>query len=195
MKKFELWVVVLTLVAGAGCHSADKPLPMMGRGTIPFFTFVDQDSNQVSSQSLNDKIYVADFIFLSCPSICPKLTHQMQRVYAQYTDDNRIVLLSHSIDPKRDTVARLRKYARGLGVRSDRWHFLTGNEDTIMNLAEHGYYTMAYPDSTAPGGFAHGGGFLLVDRNKHIRGVYNAIDSTETDRLIKDIRTLLKEEF
>ena len=207
------WLISFTILTTTACHPTPKHLPILGQSeirktarkdrivtdtiypTVHSFTFLDQDSNKVSSQSLSDKIYVADFIFLSCPAICPKLTHSMQRVYTQYVDDSRIVLLSHTIDPQHDTIPRLHQYCQKLGLRSERWHFLTGNQDTIMNLAEHSYYTMAYPDSTAPGGFAHGGGLLLVDKNKHIRGVYSGVDSLEIDRLIQDIHTLLDEEF
>jgi protein SCO1/2 len=149
----------------------------------------------VTGQSLDDKIYVADFIFLSCPTICPRITQAMRKVYTKYAGEDRIVFLSHTIDPQHDTIPRLRQYAQGLGVDSRKWHFLTGPQDSILNLAEHGYFTAAAPDSEAPGGFAHGGGLLLVDRHKHIRGVYNGTDSAETERLIRDIPVLLREQF
>ena len=212
MYKRQLLVPVVLLLLAA-CHSAPKSLPILGQPTlrettrdghagtdtvypaIPDFHLLDQDSNHISGASLHNNIYIADFIFLSCPSICPKLTREMKKVYDHYAGDDRVILISHTIDAEHDSIPRLKAYADNLGVLTAHWHFLTGNEDSILDLAEHSYYTMAYPDSTAPGGFAHGGGLLLVDRNRHIRGVYDGTRSEETDRLIKDVQTLLQRSF
>jgi protein SCO1/2 len=163
--------------------------------TIADFSFLNQDSQFVSNRSLADKIYIADFIFLSCPTICPVMTREMYKAYEAFEQDNRVVFVSHTIDPVRDTIPRLKSYAENLGAKSGKWHFLTGNQDEIIDLAEKSYFATALPDSTAPGGFVHSGGLLLIDRNRHIRGVYNGTKPEETERLISDIKKLLKEEY
>lgn len=162
---------------------------------ISDFALKNQDGQIITNQSFANKIYVADFIFLSCPSICPKMTKEMYNAYKAFANNENVLFLSHSIDPQNDSIPRLKAYADNLGVSSSKWHFVTGNQDTIINLAEHSYFSTAYPDSTAPGGFTHSGGLLLIDQNRHIRGVYNGTNPSETQRLIKDIETLLKEEI
>lgn len=196
---------ILACCIAAACSQPAQKLPILGDPniegkdtaypTIANFNFTDQDSNAISNQTFANKIYVADFIFLSCPTICPKMTGAMQEVYKSYAADERVAFLSHSIDPRHDTIPRLKAYANNLGVAANRWHFVTGNQDSIQNLSEHSYFSTAYPDSTSPGGFTHSGGLLLVDKNRHIRGVYNSTKPAETQRLIGDIQLLLKEQF
>lgn len=188
-----------------GCQSRAKQLPILGKPQvigkdtiypiIADFNFIDQDSNQVTNQTFSNKIYVADFIFLSCPTICPRLTKAMYTAYLPFATDDRVAFLSHSIDPERDTIPRLKLYSNNLGVQAAKWHFVTGNADSIFKIANESYFSAAYPDSSAPGGFTHSGGMLLIDKQKHIRGVYNSNNSSETTRLISDIQTLLKEQF
>ena len=163
--------------------------------TIADFSLTDQDGQTVTNKSFQGKIYVADFIFLSCPTICPKMTKEMHNAYLSFVHDARVAFISHTIDPEHDTLPRLKAYAAKLGVTTSNWHFLTGNEDSIMHLAQYSYFSTAYPDSTSPGGFTHSGGLLLVDKNRHIRGVYNSMKPEETQRLINDMRILLKEQF
>ncbi|MCH5718514.1 SCO family protein [Niabella hibiscisoli] len=199
---FFICSVILIL---ASCGSNQDPLPILGEATmvgdkkiyprIADFNFINQDSSPVTNASFTNKIYIADFIFLSCPTICPVMTMELKKVYDAYATDSRVLFLSHTIDPERDTIPRLKAYARALGVPTARWHFVTGQPDTIIKLAEKSYYSAAHPDSRAPGGFVHSGGFLLVDKDRHIRGVYNSLRPEETDRLIADIKRLLREQF
>ncbi len=195
-------IVILVLSTLLSCKSGDKALPYLGepivKGNVTSypvignFSFINQDSQVINNATFSDKIYVANFIFLSCPTICPKMTTEMLRVYNEFKNEKKVALLSHSIDTKNDTVGRLQQYAKTLGVSSDQWHFVTGNKDSIMHIATSSYYATAYPDSAAPGGFTHSGALLLIDRDKHIRGVYDGTSDKETERLIKDIKTLLK---
>ena len=161
--------------------------------TIPDFALLDQDSQMVTQKTVADKIYVADFFFTSCPSICPKMKSQMLRVYEKYKDNPRVALLSHSIDPTHDTVAVLRDYAGRLGVKSSTWHFLTGNRDTILDLAQKHYFTSAMVDKAMPGGFEHSGAFLLVDEHRRLRGHYDGTNAQDVDKLLKDMDLLLSE--
>lgn len=119
----------------------------------------------------------------------------MHKVYRAFDGDQRVSFISHTIDPKHDSIPRLKAYAEKLDVTSARWHFVTGVQDSIINMAENSYFSTAFPDSTSPGGFTHSGGLLLVDRNRLIRGVYNGTKPEETERLVSDIKTLLKEQF
>ncbi len=201
MKKIVLAGFIF-LIVSCNQHRSEA-LPFLGNPeingkdtiypTVANFSFRDQDSNIVNNQTFSGKIYVADFIFLSCPSICPIMTREMLKVYHAYEGNEQVAFISHTIDPERDTIPRLRAYAENLGVKVNQWHFVTGNQDSIRNLSEHSYFTIAHPDSTSPGGFTHSGGLLLIDKHRHIRGVYDGTNPKETVRLIEDIKKLLSE--
>ena len=159
---------------------------------IPDYAFVDQDSQRVTPETFAGKIYVTDFFFTSCPTICPKMKSQMLRVYERFQDNPQVLLLSHSIDPEHDTVAVLREYADRLGVKSDKWHFVTGDKDSIYDVAMQ-YLVPAQEDEGVAGGFTHGGHFVLVDEKRRIRGIYDGTQEEAVDRLMEDIPVLLKE--
>ncbi len=159
---------------------------------IPFFLFQNQEGRWINNDSMKGKIYVADFFFTTCPTICPKMKSQLLRVYEKYKLNSRIKILSHSIDPEHDNVAVLKDYANRLDVSSSTWHFLTGNKDTIYTLAES-YLASAAEDPTAPGGFVHSGAFILIDGDGYIRGYYDGTKPEEVDILLNDIDILLNE--
>jgi protein SCO1/2 len=160
---------------------------------VPPFQFVDQDSSVVTNKTFDDAIYVADFFFTSCPTICPEMTEHMHKVYKAFKNNERVKFLSHSVDPKRDTPAALRNYANKLGVRSSKWKFVTGPMDSIYKVGKKGYMASMQEDEEAPGGFLHSGQFFLVDEQRRIRGIYRGTKEKSVDKLIKDIRTLLNE--
>lgn len=184
--------------------ATDKPLPILGEAEvlapgdtvyprIPAFRLLNQDSVVVTPATFAGKVYIADFFFATCPSICPKMQSQMLRVYEQYKNDPRLGFLSHTIDPEHDTVPVLRDYAQRLGVPTARqWHFATAPRDTIFRLAGQ-YMVAAQRDSTAPGGAVHSGAFVLIDAQRHIRGVYDGVNPQEVDRLLADLPRLLPE--
>ena len=196
-----------------GCTSGlkDEVLPILGRRdvqerkveektvydtiyhTIQPFAFLDQDSSLITNVDFQNKVYVADFFFTSCPSICPIMKTQMLRIYEKFEKDENVAFLSHSIDPRHDTVAVLREYAERLGVESNKWHFVTGEKETIYELAQNSYMSVAAEDNEAEGGFIHSGKFLLVDKDGRIRGVYDGTDPIDVDELIDDIPVLLNE--
>ncbi|WP_261990216.1 SCO family protein [Hymenobacter sp. BT188] len=162
--------------------------------TIPSFTLTNQDSATITNDTFKNKVYVADFFFATCPSICPKMQSEMLRVYEKFKDDPRVLFLSHTIDPAHDSVAVLRDYAQRLGIQNaSRWHFATASHDTIFSLAR-AYYVPAQKDSTVEGGFAHSGAFTLVDSKRRVRGLYDGMNPDEVARLIEDLPVLLKEE-
>ncbi|GAB4408378.1 MAG: SCO family protein [Bacteroidia bacterium] len=189
----------------SACTAPLKPIPVFyplqtnSEGdtvyhVIPPFRFVDQDSAIITEATFEDHIYVADFFFTTCPSICPKMSKQMLRVHDAFLDQPGVLLLSHSIDPGHDSVAVLRDYAQGLGIRSSKWHLVTGDMDTIHAMAQHQYKVSAMQDEDAPGGYLHSGAFILVDKERRIRGYYDGTIPEEVDLLIRDIRRLLDED-
>lgn len=160
--------------------------------TIPPFQFIDQNGIVIDSNTVKGKIYVVDFFFTHCPSICPKMKAEMHKVYEKYKDSKDFLILSHSIDPVRDSVPVLKNYANKLNLDSDKWHFLTGNKDSIYAIADR-YLESAKEDKDAAGGFVHDGNFILVDRQRRVRGYYDGTSDVSTDKLIADIEILLHE--
>lgn len=187
----------------AACAGTEKPLPILGPRevdgtdtiyhTIAPFSFVDQDSVGVTNADFAGKIYVADFFFTSCRTICPIMKTQMLRVYEATAEMPDVLLLSHTIDPEWDTVALLHDFAERLGVKSSRWHFVTGVKDSIYKIAQTSYYATAMEDRTEPDGFIHSGAFLLIDRQGRIRGKYDGTKEGDVNRLIGDIKRLRRE--
>ncbi len=163
------------------------------RYRIPAFEMVDQDSQLITNASFKGKIYITDFFFTSCQTICPKVKKQMLRIYERYADEERLALLSHSIDTKRDTVPKLKKYAAQLEVESGRWHFVTGKRDHIYEMAD-AYFITAQEDPSAPGGFDHSGKIILVDGDGHVRGHADGTDEASVTKFFKTIDQLLDEQ-
>jgi protein SCO1/2 len=161
--------------------------------TIANFRFVNQDSAFVTNETFRGKIYVADFFFTSCRTICPKMKTQMLRVYDSIQGMPDVLILSHTIDPDYDTVGLLHDFANRLGVKSDKWHFVTGVRDSIYSIAQTSYFATAMLDKTEPDGFIHSGAFLLIDKQGRIRGKYDGTIEEDVNRLIVDIRRLRKE--
>lgn len=159
---------------------------------IADFAFVDQDSTWITNETFSNQIYVADFFFTSCPTICPVMKKEMLRIYEAYENNDEVAILSHTIDPKYDDVAKLNEYAKRLGVKSDKWHFVTGVQEDIFELAETSYMVVADTDEDAPGGIVHSGAFLLIDRQRRVRGVYDGTIAEQVDLLIEDIKKLTK---
>lgn len=196
-------VLILALQScGNQQNSTSQPLPILGEAKevngemvqhqIRDFEFINQDSQLVNNETFAGKAYVVDFFFISCPTICPKLTKQMLRIHNQFEKEDRLLLLSHSIDTKYDTIPRLKAYAENLGVSSDKWHFVTGEKDDIFSITED-YFSVAFEDSDAPGGFDHSGYIVLVDPNGHVRAYANGTDPDSVDDFMNDIKRLLAE--
>lgn len=194
---------ILFVLAACSTSAREEKLPVLGERivegsdtifhTIADFRFVDQDSNIVTQETFKNKIYVADFFFTSCRTICPIMKTQMLRVYDSIESDPEVLLLSHTIDPEYDTVGLLRDYADRLGVASEKWHFVTGSQDDIFNIAQTSYFATAMADDAEPDGFIHSGAFLLVDKDKRIRGKYDGTKEEDVNRLLRDIAKLKKE--
>lgn len=160
--------------------------------TIPDFSFVDQNHQQINRATVQDKIFVTEFFFTSCPSICPKMQQQMLRVYEKYKNNNQVQILAFTIDPARDTVGKLKQYEKKLGIESNRWHLLTGNKDSIYSLAQS-FLVSAGEDPDAPGGHVHSGNFILVDKKGRLRGYYDGTKEESVSKLLDEMDELLAE--
>ena len=161
--------------------------------SIADFAFVNQVGDTIRKEYMAGKIYVADFFFTTCPTICPVMKKEMLRVYEQFKGEPNFRILSHSIDPTHDTQAVLKDYAEKLGVPdAATWNFLTGDQEKIFEIGQTSYLTTTMADDMEPGGFLHSGAFLLVDQQGRIRGVYDGTKTEQVDRLLADIPKLLK---
>ena len=161
--------------------------------TIPEFSFIDQDSLPYTSDSLKGKIYVADFFFTTCPSICPIMTAQMNQLYWKLDKSayQGIHYISYTVNPEYDTPEILKAYAKKNEINTKRWRFVTGEKREIYELGVNGYYLNAQEDALAPGGFLHSNLFVLVDKEGHVRGYYDGTSSEEVRDLAGDIAMLI----
>lgn len=163
--------------------------------TISDFLFLDQDSNFISQNAIKNKIHVANFIFTTCGSICPVMTEHMKIISDSLKEDKDFVLLSYSVTPWIDKPFILKKYKAGHKIENKNWHFLTGDKSAIYKLARQSYFAEEdigfSKDSTE---FLHTEHFILVDKNKRIRGIYNGTLVLEMQHLLDDIKELKAEE-
>ena len=203
-------IPILMLLFHVACNSPKKNLPIIGfkklvenkignkiiidsvDHTIPDFKLINQDSSILTQKDFYNKVYVVDFFFTSCPTICPKVKKNMKKIYGAYLGNPEFLMLSHSIDVKYDTVGRLAWYASKMNISSDCWHLVTGDKDQIYDLAGQ-YYIAALENDEAPGGFDHSGAIALIDKKRRIRGLYDGTDEEKMDILIEDIALLLNE--
>ena len=158
------------------------------------FSFTNQNGKKVTEQDYNNKIYVADFFFTTCPTICPKMTENMGQLQNEFLEDSQIKFISFSVTPQIDSVKQLKKYAVEKGVNDSKWNLVTGNKKEIYSLARKSY--LAVKDDGDGGQFdmIHTENFILVDPEKRIRGFYDGTDIEAMNTLITDI-SILKEEF
>ncbi|MDQ3191844.1 MAG: SCO family protein [Bacteroidota bacterium] len=162
--------------------------------TIQDFSFVNQHGKTVTQMDFEDKIYVADFFFTTCPGICPKMTAGMLRVQEKLKDYPQVMFLSHTVDPEKDTVEALAAYAQQAHA-SDRWHFVTGDREEIYKQGVYSYLVSTQEDALAPGGFLHSELFVLVDKKRRIRGFYDGTNLTEINSLIDAIKVLIAQDM
>lgn len=162
---------------------------------ISEFKLHNQDGEIITQNSLDNKIYVADFFFATCPGICPQMTDNMKILQDEFLNDDEVMLISHTVTPERDTVAALKEYANIKGIKSNKWHLLTGDRDQIYKLGRQDYFIEEDLglDKEADD-FLHTENFVLIDKNRNLRGIYNGLKSNDIKQIIADIKTLKKEE-
>lgn len=162
---------------------------------IPSFSLVNQEGNSITEKDVEGKIYVANFFFTTCRNICSKMTTNMHLIQDAFADDEQIYLLSHSVTPESDSVAKLKKYALDNKIRSDKWSLLTGDKSSIYRLAKQEYFagdTIGFYQTGNE--FLHTENFILIDKHRRIRGVYNGTLLVEIERIKEDIAILKREE-
>lgn len=173
----------------------DKGLQSQKSGHhIQEFQLQNQNGETVTLKNLEGKIYVVDFFFTTCQSICPKMTSQLTRVAAAFKNEDRFRIVSHTVDPETDSVSVLKEYATANNVDAHQWLMLTGSKEQIYNLARKSYFVVFDEPSQEGPDFIHTENFALVDSKKQIRGYYDGTSKAEVDKLIKDIKILLEEE-
>lgn len=160
---------------------------------IPDFEFTNQFNEKVTQTTLKNKIYVTEYFFTTCQSICPVMNTNLERIYKEFKDKPEFMIVSHTVDPEMDTVPVLMEYAKKHGVVSKKWLFLTGEKPKLYDIARKGYLLNAEEGTGDADDFIHTQNFALIDKEKHIRGFYDGTDSLEINRLIQDVKLLLKE--
>ena len=211
MKNLLLFAAIVCLLQEC-TNKSDNKLPILGNRepverivdgktvvdtvyhTIPPFSYLNQDSILITDKDFDNKIYIADFFFTSCNTICPLMHRNMLEVYKKYKENPNVKFLSHSIDIKYDLPSRLKSYASKLGVESDKWVFVHGSRDSIFNIATKNYLVAAYEDNADPQGLVHQGWLVLVDTKKQLRGAYDGTSEEQVKQMMLDMEKLLKEE-
>lgn len=162
--------------------------------TISDFELINQEGQKITNETFKNKIYVTDFFFTTCPGICPKMTANMAILQEAFLNADDILLLSHSVTPSIDSVSVLKNYAESKGVQSGKWHLVTGPRNQIYKLGREDYFVEEDLGIDAePEDFLHTENFVLIDKQSHIRGIYNGLNKNDVNQLIADIKTLQKE--
>lgn len=195
-----------------GCQKSVKTLPYIGfhqaiekneagkniidtlYHSVPDFEFINQEHKKITQQILENKVTVVNFIFTSCPTICPKQTQQLQKIQEKTKGLKNFNLLSFTVDPKRDSADKLKQFGQKYQADFTNWHFLRAEEKLVYELGMTGFYLGMGKDDVAEGGFFHSSNLVLVDQNKHIRGMYDSFDEKQVSQLLEDIQFLLKGE-
>ena len=160
---------------------------------IADFSLINQNGKIVTQEDYKDKIYVADFFFTTCQSICPIMTDHMVKIQNEIKNDDEVMLLSHSVTPQIDSVAQLKRYAKEKGVMDSKWNLVTGDKKEIYALARRSYMAVKTDGNGDEYDMIHTENFMLIDKNRQIRGYYDGTKSEEIDRLLEDIKVLKKE--
>lgn len=161
---------------------------------IADFSLIDQEGETITNTTFANKIYIANFFFTTCPGICPKMTASMSNLQKEFLKDDAVLLLSHTVTPDVDSVPVLKKYAIDKGVISSKWHLVTGNRKEIYDLGRKSYYVEEdLGAKKTEDDFLHTENFVLIDKNRHIRGIYNSLDENSMKLLIEDVKTLKRE--
>jgi protein SCO1/2 len=214
MKIIGVLLVLITILSCESSKQKEHVLPFLGNGdvtyqtingkevvdtvypTIPYFYFRNQDSVIVRSTDLKGKIWVADFFFTSCSTICPRMTSNMKKLNGTLKDlSKQIQFISFSIDPETDKPSVMKQYIQRYGINASNWVFLTGNEAETHRLGIENFMIYAGQEEQAVDGFAHSEAFTLVDKEGYVRGVYNVSQADQLEKLEKDIRKLITYEY
>lgn len=157
---------------------------------IADFSLTNQNGKTVTQNDYKDKIYIADFFFTTCPTICPIMTSHMYEIQQKFIDDDEVLLLSHSVTPKIDSVAQLKKYALKKGVNDKKWNLVTGDKKQIYALARKSYLAVKTDGNGDKYDMIHTENFMLIDKKRQVRGFYDGTNPEAIEQLLEDIKTL-----
>ncbi|RZK67965.1 MAG: SCO family protein [Pedobacter sp.] len=208
--KYMPILAIVIFSVSAGCTGPEKKLSLIPIGvekreadgkividtvykTISAFRFLNQDSVPITNEKFDRKIYVADFFFTSCPTICPIMHRNLMKVFEKYKGNPEVMLLSHTIDYRYDKPSRLKAYKSKLGADGDQWQFVWGEKEKVYSVAEKDYLVSASEDKSAPGGYVHQGYLILIDKQRRVREAYDGTKDDQVEKLMKDMDILLKE--
>ena len=178
----------------------EKELAANGKDTlyhaIPSFQFINQDGDSITDKTYDGKIYVVDYFFSTCKSICPKMASELIRVQKKFSYTNGLVqILSNTVNPENDSVPVLKAYANMVHADAKMWNFVTGEKKKLYDIARNGYLLNALEGDGGADDFIHSELFILIDKEKHIRGIYDGTKIKEVSNLIDDIKVLIAEYF
>jgi len=214
-KNFAIGFLILSIIIIAIIYNilnVEKPLPIYNPSNfkaklvdstiqhvkkyhkIAHFSLTNQNGKTITQENYKDKIYVADFFFTTCPSICPKMTDNMHRIQNTFIDDQDVMLLSHSVTPVIDSVSQLKKYALEKRVNDTKWNLVTGDKKQIYNLARKSYFAVLTEGNGDEYDMIHTENFVLIDKKQRIRGTYDGTSKSSVDSLINDIKKLKRME-
>jgi len=203
---FILSVIIISIIYNI--LNVEKPLPIyqpsqvnaeMVDSTIQYqkkyhkiadFSLINQNGKTITQEDYKDKIYVADFFFTTCQTICPIMTDNMYEIQKKIITDNEVMLLSHTVTPEIDTVAQLKRYAKEKGVNASKWNLVTGDKKQIYELARKSYLAVKDNGNGGPFDMIHTENFMLIDKERQIRGFYDGTNPEDIERLLKDIKKL-----
>ncbi len=209
MKKLLGAIAMLLLLNACKFNNNKKVLPILGNRhtvskavngqtvvdtvyqTIPAISYINQYGDSVTNKNLDGNIYVADFFFTTCPSICPIMQRNMLNVYNAFKDSTGFKIISYTIDPQHDSVPILKKYADKLGIAGNTWWLLQGRKNETYQIAKS--YLVSVEEKNPAGEYIHDGFFILIDKKKRVRGTYDGTDPKEVSKLIEDIKVLKTE--
>lgn len=175
-------------------------LPVIGADRahhVANFSFENQDGKTITNGDVKGKICIVEYFFTTCKGICPRMNENMAQVYKAFSGNNKVVLLSHTVDPKRDTVPAMKAYSVRFGANANQWMFLTGDKKSLYDMARYSYLISAQDDTAGVGidvDFIHDKQYTLVDGHGRIRGFYDGLDQKSIEKLIGDINLLIREE-
>ena len=209
-KAFYIILPVLIFVVIASCNeSAETMLPIYNPSDldpllvdrslrdindnhkVSNFSLINQSGDTITQEAYKDKIYVVDFFFTRCQTICPIMTNNMVKIQKEFLNNSNIMLLSLSVTPDIDSVSVLQQYAKEKGVIESKWNITTGEKKHIYHLARKSFFAVAEQGDGDLQDFIHTSNFILVDKEKQIRGIYEGTDEQELERIIKDINILM----
>jgi len=200
-KKTIIYIGFFVLLFAGFYYGLTLTIPGFGDVKLPVlsyvqpFAFTDQDNQVITQKDLTGKVYVAEYFFTTCKGICPKLNTNMKSLYEAFKNEKDFAILSHTVDPETDTVARMKRYADSLGAKAGHWFFLTGRKDSLYRAARVSYLLddPKNSDDKIEDQFIHTQFFALVDKSGRVRKIYDGLKKEELDELEKDIPKLLNE--